>query len=83
MALKISVAKGIAAFVLTILTDHQLGLFRIIPYQVHLMVDFSVAIIFILATFIFSFKGIDAYYYWINGAAVLTVVGLHKPARVV
>ena len=29
--------------------------------------------------FVFSFEGIDAYYYWINGAAVLTVVSLHKP----
>ncbi len=44
----------------------------------HLIVDFIVAIVFILAPFIFSFEGIDAYYYWINGIAVLSVVSLHK-----
>ena len=79
LALQLSVATGIAALILTILTDHHLGIFPIISYKMHLMVDFLVAIVFILAPFIFSFKGIDAYYYWINGAAVLAVVGMHKP----
>ncbi len=83
LALQLSVATGIAAFMLTLLTDHHLGAFRVIPYKYHLIVDFSVAIIFILAPFIFSFQGIDMYYYWINGAAVLSVVSLHKPEQVV
>lgn len=79
LALQLSVVTGVAAFILTLLTDHQLGVYRIISYKVHLIVDFAVAIVFILAPFIFSFEGIDAYYYWINGGAVLTVVSLHKP----
>jgi len=79
LALQLSVITGIAAFILTLLTDHQLGVYRIIPYKFHLIVDFLVAIVFILAPFILSFEGIDAYYYWINGAAVLIVVSLHKP----
>ncbi len=79
IALYLSVATGIAAFLLTLLTDHHLGAFRVISYKMHLIVDFLVAVVFILAPFIFSFEGIDAYYYWINGAAVLTVVSLHKP----
>ena len=79
LALQLSVITGIAAFVLTLLTDHQLGAYRIIPYRYHLIVDFAVALVFIAAPFIFSFEGLDAYYYWINGAAVLIVVGLHKP----
>lgn len=79
IALQLSVATGIAALILTILTDHHLGLVPIITYKMHLIVDFLVAVVFILAPFIFSFQGIDAYYYWINGAAVLTVVSLHKP----
>ena len=78
LALRLSVATGIAAFILTLLTDHHLGALKVIPYKFHLIVDFAVAVVFILAPFIFSFKGIDAYYYWINGAAVLTVVSLHK-----
>jgi len=79
IALQLSVAVGIAAFVLTLLTDHHLGVFRVLSYRFHLIVDFAVAILFILAPVIFSFKGIDSYYYWVNGIAVLTVVSLHKP----
>lgn len=78
-ALQLSVGTGIAAFILTLLTDHQLGLYRIVPYKGHLIVDALVGIVFVAAPFVFSFEGMDAYYYWINGGAVLTVVSLHKP----
>ena len=79
IAFYLSVATGIAAFVLTLLTDHHLGVFRVVSYKLHLAVDFLVAIVFILAPFIFSFEGLDAFYYWINGGAVLIVVSLQKP----
>lgn len=75
----LSIATGVAAFVLTLLTDHHLGVFRVIPYKFHLIVDFAVAIVFLVAPFIFAFEGLDAYYYWVLGATVLVVVSLHKP----
>ena len=79
LALQISVVVGIAAFLLTLLTDHETGAFRVVPYKFHLIVDFAVAVVFLLVPFVFSFEGLDAYYYWINGAAVLLVVSMHKP----
>lgn len=79
VALWLSVITGVAAFILTLLTDHQLGVLRILPYTFHLIVDFSVGVAFILAPSLFGFTSIDAWYYWANGAAVLFVVGLHKP----
>ncbi len=79
LALQLSVATGIAALILTLLTDHHLGLIKVVPYKIHLLIDFLVAIVFIIAPFVFSFKGLDASYYWINGIAVLIVVSLHKP----
>ena len=82
LALYLSVITGVAALTLTVLTNHDTGLVKVIPYKIHLMVDFSVAIVFILVPFVLSFKGLDAYYYWVNGAAVLTVVSLHKPEEV-
>lgn len=78
LAVQISVATGVAALILTLLTDHQLGVFRVIPYKFHLLVDFMVAIVFILAPFVFSFTGLDAYYYWVIGGTVLLVVAMHK-----
>lgn len=75
----LAVGTGVAAFVLTLLTDHKLGLLRVLPYSFHLAVDFLVGVAFLIAPTLFGFTGIDAWYYWANGAAVLCVVGLHKP----
>ena len=61
------------------MTDHHLGLVRVVSYQIHLIVDFLVGVTFIVAPFLLSFEGLDAYYYWLNGAAVLFVVSMHKP----
>ena len=79
LALWLAVGVGVAALVLTVLTDHQLGVFRVLPYGFHLAVDGAVGVLFVLAPFALKFSGIDAWYYWLNGAAVLIVVGLHKP----
>ena len=75
----LSVGTGVAALILTILTDHKTGLIRVVPYSVHLVVDFLVGVVFVAAPFALGFSGVDAAFYWINAAAVLTVVGLHKP----
>ncbi|PPD29588.1 MAG: hypothetical protein CTY20_06080 [Hyphomicrobium sp.] len=77
----IAVYTGVAALVLTVLTDHETGLIRVVPYSMHLAVDFLVGVVFVAAPLVLGFKGIDALYYWINGAAVLLVVSLHKPGR--
>ena len=79
LAMWLAVGTGVAAFVLTFLTDHKLGVFRVLPYSVHLAVDLAVGVVFVLAPSILGFAGLDAWYYWANGAAVLLVVGLHKP----
>lgn len=79
MAFWLSVTVGGAALILTLLTDHQTGVIRILPYWFHLTVDGIVGLVFLVAPFALAFKGIDAWYYWANAIAVLTVVSLHKP----
>ena len=78
-ALWLSVGTGMAALVLTLFTDHQLGVFRVLSYGFHRSVDFLVGITFLLAPVFLGFSGLDAWYYWANGAAVVSVVSLHKP----
>ena len=82
LAFWLATATGVAAFLLTLLTDHELGVFRVLPYSFHLAVDFAVGLVFVAAPVVLGFSGIDAWYYWLNGAAVLTVVSLHKPSAV-
>jgi hypothetical protein len=75
----LAVGTGIAALILTILTDHELGVFRVLPYGFHLTVDTLVGVVFVVAPFALGFTGLDALFYLVNGAAVLTVCSLHKP----
>ncbi len=82
LAMWLAVGTGLAAFILTLFTDHKLGVFRVLPYPVHLAVDSLVGVVFLLAPIVFGFSGLDAWYYWVNGAAVMFVVGLHKPEAV-
>ncbi len=83
IAFWLSIIVGIAAFVLTVLTDHHLGIIRVLPYSLHLAVDGAVGLVFLIAPIAFGFTGVDAWYYWANAAAVLTVVSLHKPEELV
>ncbi|XAL98202.1 hypothetical protein OT109_11395 [Phycisphaeraceae bacterium D3-23] len=79
LALWLSVVVGAAALVLTLLTDHMLGVVRVLPYTLHIAVDAAVGVTFVTAPFLLGFEGLDLVYYLANGAAVLTVVSLHKP----
>lgn len=78
-ALWLGVLTGVAAFFLTVLTDHKTGVIRVLPYMLHVGVDALVGVVFIAAPLALGFSGIDLWFYLANGAAVLTVVGLHKP----
>jgi hypothetical protein len=79
LALVISPVVGVAALVLTIFTDHHLGLVRVLPYKLHLAVDLAVGLLFLALPFALGFAGLDAAYYWLNGAAVVAVISLSKP----
>jgi len=79
LALTISPVVGVAALLLTVFTDHHLGIVRVLPYRLHLAVDLAVGLLFLALPFAFGFTGLDAAYYWLNGAAVVAVIGLSKP----
>ena len=76
----LSVGTGIAALTLTIFTNHRLGLIRVLPYWFHVLVDGMVGVTFVIAPLALDFKGVDAWFYWANAAAVLMVVILSKPS---
>jgi hypothetical protein len=71
VAMWLSVVVGIAALLLAALTDHPTGLVRIIPYSLHLWIDRTVGLVFVIALFAFNFFGLDAWYYLVLAAAVL------------
>jgi len=78
LAMMLSITVGVAALILTLLTDHKLGVIRVLPYKFHLAVDFLVGVLFVAVPFVLGFAGIDMWYYLAVGLTVLIVVGLHK-----
>jgi len=76
VAMWLSIVTGIAALLLAALTDHNTGVVRVIPYWLHLWVDRAVGVAFLIAPFALTFTGLDAWYYWINAAAVLLVTSV-------
>lgn len=81
----LTVGTGATAFILTLLTNHELGVVKVVPYWLHVAVDRVVGVVFIAAHFALGFTGLDAAYYWANGATVLLVTLLlnaPEPAQV-
>lgn len=72
----LSVATGVAALVLTLLTDHELGVIKVLPYWFHVAVDRIVGLTFVTAPFVLGLSGLDAGYFWADGAAVLALTFL-------
>ncbi len=79
LAFWLSIVTGVAALLLTVLTDHHLGVIRVLPYSLHLAVDGLVGIAFVIAPLALGFTGIEFWYYMVLGLTVLTVVGFHQP----
>jgi hypothetical protein len=79
LAFWLSVVVGFGALIVTLLTDHQFGLFRVLPFKVHLAVDLLAGHTFLAAPFVLGFSGLEAAYYWVLGATVVVVVGLNAP----
>jgi hypothetical protein len=78
----LAVATGIAALVLNLLTNHETGVLKVVPFWFHLDVDRLVGVAFVAAPFVLGFSGLDAIYYWVNGIAVLIVTTLlNAPER--
>jgi hypothetical protein len=75
----LSFVTGFAALILTLFTNHQTGVIKVLPYKLHLAVDLTVGIVFLITPFALGFASIDKAFYVANGLAVLTVVSLSKP----
>lgn len=77
----LAVATGVAALVLTLLTNHELGVIKVLPYWFHVAVDRMVGVTFAAAPIALGFTGLDAGYYWVNAAAVLAVTFLFNASE--
>lgn len=79
----LSVGTGLAVILVSILTKYRYSIFKVIPFDLHLAIDLAVATAFIAIPFLFGLKGLDAAYFFINGAVVYLVVALTETPPVI
>lgn len=70
----LSVCAGMGLFVYSLLTSYSVGARKLIPFKLHLALDFAAGVIFIIAPLLFGFEGIIRTYYLAAGISVVVVV---------
>ena len=79
VALWLSVVTRVTALLLPALRDHPAGLVRVIRYWLHLWVDRALGVVSITAPSAFHFTGLDAWYWVLAAAVLLTTSVLNAP----
>lgn len=78
-ALYLSFTTGAVGFALKLLTHDQLGLLRELSDKLHPSLDPAIGLAAFSAPVVFGLTGAHAVAYWVLGAAILSLVALHKP----
>ncbi len=75
----LALAGGVGLFVYSLITDYSLSARKLLPFSVHLIIDFVAALVLVAAPFLFGFEGLTKIFYLVIGVAVIVVVLLTNP----
>jgi len=84
IAIWLSVAAGTALIIYSLITDYSASIRNVLPFKLHLLIDFIAGVTFVIAPFILEFEGITSLYYFVMGGTVILVVLVtdsHIPAE--
>ena len=81
LAFWLSVGSGVAVIGYSLLTSYAYSAAPVLPFKLHLLIDFAAAVAFAVAPFVLGFSGLDAVYYWVMAAAVLVVVAVSQDSE--
>ena len=81
LAFWLSVGSGVTVIGYSLLTGYAYSAAPVLPFRLHLLIDFAAAVAFAVAPFVFGFSGLDAVYYWVMAAAVLVVVAVSQDSE--
>jgi len=76
LALWISVATGIIVIIVSLATKYQYGVFKLIPFDGHLILDLLAATSFMFVPVLLKLEGIEEAYFYINAVTVYLVVAV-------
>lgn len=72
----LSVVAGVVLIGYSLLTDYAFSISKMIPLKVHLGLDASAGVVFVIWPFIFGFTGVAMAYYIVMGLGILLVVAV-------
>jgi hypothetical protein len=75
----LSVVAGGLLILYSLLTDYEFSISKMIPLKVHLGLDLSAGVLFVIWPFIFGFTGVAMAYYIVMGLGILLVVAVTDP----
>ena len=76
LATLVTVCFGVAALGYSVLTDYELGLYRVLPMRAHLLLDIAWAVGLIVSPWLFGFAGRVVWPHTVVGLAGLVVTAL-------
>ncbi|MGJ3648639.1 SPW repeat domain-containing protein [Sphingomonas sp. GlSt437] len=74
----LSVIGGAGLIAYSLLTDYAYGAIKLVSFDVHLLLDLSAAVAFIIAPFVLGFGFLASIYYPVMAAGVVAVVALSQ-----
>lgn len=75
----LSVITGIILVLYSLFTDYESSMSKLIPFKVHLALDLSAGVVFLIWPFLFGFTGVAMLYYLVMGLALVAVVAATEP----
>lgn len=78
LASTLTVAAGFLLIGYSLLTNYLLGIFKVLPFKIHLVLDTAAAVSLALAPVAFGFSGLDLAYYEAVAASLLVVISLTR-----
>lgn len=76
----LALAGGLGLFIYSLITDYSVSARKLLPFRVHLILDFVAALVLVVAPFIFGFVGLAKAFYLVIGIAVIVVVLITNPS---
>lgn len=75
----LAIAGGLGLLIYSLITDYSVSARKLLPFRLHLILDFVAAVALTAAPFLFGFTGLEKAFYLVIGISVIAVVLITNP----
>jgi len=78
VALWPSVAGGVGLILYSLFTDYRFGIVHVLSYDLHLLLDLTAGVAFVVMPLVLKFDAFTSVYYFVMAAGVIAVVAFSR-----